>query len=474
MSIRNALAALGAACLLIASPSGIGGMARAEAEAKAQVKAKTHAVTLTLPQAHAMARAAIQQGRPQLAYAMSETLLAQDPRNGHGHFIRAMALASVKEFGEARKSARRAFRFSDTDLHRHEAANLAAQLAYADDRFTLSQLWLRRAVHYAGDEVTRERSIDAYRKVRVRNPLNFHLSFSLTPSDNVNNGSNSPYNLIDGVPAVGVLSPSAQAISGVVARLDFSASYRLAQGEGYETRLRGRAYSRQVSLNDPVPGISGSDLGSTSVELGVSHFLANRAAPGSYWRLDATAGRVWYGGDPLYNSYALGVTRHQKLGENLSLTLSGSVERQIDQVAPLANATVTELSAGLSYGLSGGATLGGHLQYRDTENRIANRNFDNWAGVVSFKPARPVGPAELLFTLGYGESSYDRYFVVGFPVPGGRQDSSVFGGVTATFKDWSYMGFVPTVSVKSQKSRSNVSRFEVEETSLSVGIRSEF
>jgi hypothetical protein len=36
------------------------------------------------------------------------------------------------------------------------------------------------------------------------------------------------------------------------------------------------------------------------------------------------------------------------------------------------------------------------------------------------------------------------------------------------------MGFVPTLTVTSERSDSNISRFDVEETSITLGIRSEF
>lgn len=457
LSGRKTLAFLAAAAFLF-SHSGV---------------AHAQAVTLTLPQAQAMARAAIDQGRPELAYSLSDGLLQADPRNGYAYYIRALALASVRDYGESRKAARRAYRFSATNLQRHEAANLAARIAFEDERFTLSQLWLRRAVQYAPDDVTRAQTANDFRRVRARNPLNFRLSFSVTPSDNVNNGANSPVNLIDGVPVVGTLSPSAQALSGVITRAELRASYRLAQSERYETRLTGRANRRQVSLNDPVAGISGGDLSSSTLELGLSQFLTSGGSPDSYWRLDATAGRVWYGGDLLYNSYELAAQRRQNLSEGLFLTFGGSAERQIDEAPPLSNSTVLSAFASVSYTIAGGGKLGAYIRYSDTENRAINRDFSQWTGVLSFQPGRPVGPAELNLTLGYSASDYPIY-AVGFPIPGGREDTSVFGGVTATFNDWSYMGFVPTVSVRSQKSRSNVSRFDVDETSVSMGIRSEF
>jgi hypothetical protein len=132
-----------------------------------------------------------------------------------------------------------------------------------------------------------------------------------------------------------------------------------------------------------------------------------------------------------------------------------------------------EAFAQLSYTLPGGGRLGAYVNYRDVDSDGVNRSSDQWTGIVSYTLGRQIGPAEMTFQVGQSVVDYDRYSVI-VPVPGGRRDDSVFGGVTATFKDWSYMGFVPTMSFNAEKSRSNISRFDVDETALTVGIRSEF
>ena len=428
-------------------------------------------VRLSLTHAQALAQQALRQGQPRTAFELTEGLIAANPDNGHAHFLRAHALGQLKDYRTGRKSAARAYRVANTDVQRFEAAKLAAELSFADDSYTISQLWLRRAVHYAPNEEIRSQYVKAFRKVRRTNPLRFEFQVSINPSDNVNNGSNSPYNLIEGSPLVGTLSPSARAISGVVAKTDLRASYRIQQSEGHETHITGRLLSREIRFNDPVSGFSGNDISSLRLQLGVSHLWA----PGNhgYWSFDANGGRAWYGGSPYYDFAGVGVRRLQKLTDKLNLNLGTHVEEQFDKVAPITDATVYSVSAGLSYALETGGELGAQLQYRDIESDGRNRASQQWSVVATYTLGREIGPAELSLSLGHSILDYEEYWVL-LPVRGGRTDESWFGGVTATFQDYSYMGFVPVVSINAEKSRSNISRFDVDQTAVSFGIRSEF
>lgn len=434
--------------------------------------ARAENLSLTLPQAQAMARQALVQKRPRLAYSISKELIEADPRNGHAHYTQALAFAQVDAYGWGLKSARRAFYSAGNDLQKYEAAQLASQLAFLDERLTSSQLWLRRAVQHAPTEGARDETIRAFRTVRARNPLNFNIKLSVTPSDNVNNGSNSPYNIIDGSPLVGTLSPSAQAIPGTVATGDLRLSYRLRQSQTSLTRLTGRFYTRQVRFNNPVAGLSASDLGAARAEAGIAHAFAGRGED-SQWELGLAGGRTWSGGDPYYDFARASVQRRQKLSENLYLSLGTSVEEQLDETVPKSDATQYDAFAQLSYTLPKGGRLGAYVNYRNVDTNGTNRAYSQWTGVVSYTMGQQIGPAVMTFSLGKSVVDYDRYSVL-LPVPGGRNDDSVFGGVTASFNDWGYMGFIPTVSFNAGKSRSNISRFDVDETSLSLGVRSEF
>ena len=429
-------------------------------------------LVVDLEQAPGVAQAALRAGEPDLALRIAKGMLKADPSDGQAHYLKALAQAAMDDRRGASKAAGRAFRHAQNDDQRHQAAHLAARLSFSEDRMTASQFWLRRAVHNAPDATTRAATIRDFKAVRYTNPVKLNLRFSITPSDNVNNGSNSPYNLIEGSPLVGVLSPSAQAISGVVGTLDIQGAYRVSRSQTAETSLTGRVYTRQVKFNNPVPGISGSDISSVSLRFGVSHRIAG-AVENSLWQFDVTGGRTWYGGDGLYDSAKLGVARKQALGEAVTLTVGGAAEQQFDLTAPTSDSTVWQGYTSLGYELPGGSKIGGALHYREVLNDGVNKASTQWTGTVSYDLGQQIGPAEIGMSLGYSVLDYDRYTVL-IPVAGGREDKSTFGGVTATFNEWSYLGFVPTVSLRAETSRSNISRFNVDETSLSLGFASEF
>ena len=450
-------------------------------------------VRMTQHQALAFAQIALRKGQPKTAYELTEGLIKANPKNGHAHFIRASALGQLKDYRTGKRSAAAAYRAANTNVQRYEAAKLAAELSFAGDQPTLSQLWLRRATHYAPDDKTRSNMVRAFRGVRNSNPLRFQLSFSVNPSDNINNGANSPLNIIEGSPLVGTLSTSAQAISGTVIKTEAHLSYRLRQAEGSETHATGRVVSREYRFNNPVWGLSASDLSSLRAQIGLRHYwLPDKIG---YWRFDLTAGRAWYGGDPYYDFVGLGIQRSRKLNDKTRLNVGFDVEQQYGKdrvrvrvtllpttpptlsttVRPevIADATVYSAFAEIDHDLNNGGQIGARVQYREIDSAGANRASQQWSTIATYELGKEIGPAEVSFSLGYSSLDYDAYSVI-VPVPGGRRDTSWFGGVTATFNDYSYFGFVPVVTLNAEKSRSNISRFDVDQTAVSFGIRSEF
>lgn len=441
--------------------------AAAEEDSKVQLH-------LQLDQARKVALNALRSGQPRLAFAISEGLVEADPKDGHALYIKAKALGQMRDYDQARKTAAQAYRVANTDLQHYESATLAAQLSFAEARMTHSQVWLRRAAHYAPDDVLRNASIAAFREVRNQNPLSFQLSFSVSPSDNVNNGSNTPFNVIDGVPiAPGNLSASARAISGWAANLSAAGAYRFRETDTTETRIVGRAFLRHVEFNEPVLNLSSSDLAAQRVQLGLAHIWAPDID--GFWRFDANGGRAWFGQEPFFNFASVSAQRVQRVTDNLRLSFSGGLEHQTDLDAPKFDATVWSGIASMTYVMTGGSRITGSVLYRDVVTDEANRDSEQWTGTVRYTHGKNIGPAEISVEIGRSVLDFSQYgFGQLFVVPGGRTDKSWFGAISASFTSASYMGFIPVVTLRSEQSRSNVSRFDVDQTGISVGIRSEF
>ncbi|MEO0371944.1 MAG: hypothetical protein AAF231_10845 [Pseudomonadota bacterium] len=435
---------------------------------------KADALHLGLDQARQVAMAALQSGQPRLAFALGDGLLEANPQDGHAHYIQARALAQLRDFDEGRKRAAKAYRFADTDTQHFESATLAAQLSIASNRMTHSQVWLRRASHFAPDEATRGEAIAAFRQARNRNPINVQLSFSVTPSDNVNNGSNSPLNIIEGVPVSGLLSQSAQAISGWTSTLNIQGSYRVRESATSETRIVARGLAYHVEFNDPVRGLSASDLASQRLGLGVAHIW--KPGDRGFWRFNGDGGRVWYGGEPSYDFVTGSLQRVQRLSDRWRLSFGAAVEEQFDESRSVRDATVWSGNLGLTHLFDSGSTISVSALYRETVTDFSLRASNQWSGILRYTHGKQIGPAEISVSVGHSSVDYYAYSlaILGTTVFRGREDSSWFGEVSATLTSASYMGFVPVVSVRTEQSRSNISRFDVDQTGVSVGIRSEF
>lgn len=77
-------------------------------------------------------------------------------------------------------------------------------------------------------------------------------------------------------------------------------------------------------------------------------------------------------------------------------------------------------------------------------------------------------------SIGGSLGDYYDYQVGPFIVPGGREDRTLFGSADFIFEQLDYAGFVPSLKIQAQKTRSNVSRFETNEMSVSLGFVSRF
>ena len=157
------------------------------------------------------------------------------------------------------------------------------------------------------------------------------LSFSVAPSNNVNGGSSDRYNVIDGVPLVGVLSGSALALPGTVARGSARLRYRLAGDNRTQTDLTGALQLTRVHLSDEAhakaPGVDDADFGSTYAELGLRH--ARLAGPrGGLVETEAELGRVWSGGTRSHDVARASLSYSLSAGKTARMTYSGTIQRQ--------------------------------------------------------------------------------------------------------------------------------------------------
>ncbi|MCR8827986.1 hypothetical protein [Pseudosulfitobacter koreensis] len=441
------------------------------------VKAAPVETTVSLGDARALAHVALSRGDADLALKLGTSLLQADARDANALAIVAAAEAQRGNHRASRRAAGRAYRASDDDTSRLKAAQFAARAAMLDKRPTLTQIWLRRAATNTTNPEDIKRIGADYARVRAMNPFSFRIGASVSPSDNVNNGADSALQTIDGVPIVGSLSGSAQALSGTVATTDIALGYRIAQSDTGVTEIGTRLYVKRVSLSSEAkamaPGFSGADLGSTYADVSIDRRF-RWGKPGNTASVGLALGKTWSGGDASYDFASLRASRSVGLGARTRLGFSAALEERKSAVRASQDQTLTTFGAQLSHKLTRGDTVGLSFSLSDVDAGHINQRQSSASVRASYHFGQSIGPAQVTASLIVGQSQYDDFSVGWIAVPGGREDTSFYGDVTFFFADYDYAGFAPSVRLRAGQRQSNVSRYEGAEFSVNFEVKSVF
>lgn len=438
--------------------------------------ARAESVDLTLDEARRLAMQAALAGNVGLAADLAAVLLKEDPEDPAALLAMSTALLARGEWDEAYRNSRLAFRLSEDERTRYNAARVASTAAVADRRLLHAQFWLRRAADVAPDKVSRGKAERNFRLLRSETPFSYRFDASLTPSSNVNGGADSPYNVIDGVPLVGLLSGSAQALSGYVGQSNLRLSYRIDESAESITTLNAGLFLKHVWLSDEAkaqaPGYDADRLNATSLSFGLSHAMKVGERPGTLMRFDAGMRQHWQGGNHSYIALTFGTLYTRLLTEKLRLTAQAQGEKRFYTEDD--NGFVASASAGLSYRFGNGDRLSATVGYTDSTTPRITFDSRTWVGRVSYALGKPVLSMNLSAGIGASLTDYPDYSLGFIPVPGGRQDEAIFFDIDATFTNIEYAGFSPSLRVRRTLTDSNVSRFDTEEWAVSVGIESNF
>jgi hypothetical protein len=436
-------------------------------------------LTLDLEQARQLAVYALRNGNPGLAIQLAGGLLQANPKDPLAHFVIASAYAGQDRLGDGRAAAARAYRYSSRKTDRFQAAQLAAKLAYEDNRLTLAQIWLRRTAIQAPSEEVEQQLARDYGILRQLNPWSLRLRSDLRPSSNVNNGADTALQIIDGVPVTGVLSGAARALSGLIGSADIGLSYRMRGDAKSATSLGGRLYVQRVALSgaarDLAPRARNADYASTFAEVSLRHrFATGPAERGGAASVDLALGESWWGGRRSYRFARFGTDRSWRIGDATRLKLLGLAERRMKARYRSNDADILGFGAKLGRGLRNGDRLSVTLALRDSRARHFNGTFRSASVRTDYTFGQPVGPARISAGLVLGYSDYPKYRSGIFLVPGGRQDKSVYGDLSLFFYRYDYAGFAPKLRLRAGRKISNDSRFDTRELSVSLGIESKF
>ena len=106
---------------------------------------------LSIPQVRIIARQALANGDARLASTFASVLIQNDPSDAEAWLIRGLLARTAGDLDLAYDAASTAYSNAPNDRLAFDAAMLAADLAARQERFTRSQIWLRRADEAAGN-----------------------------------------------------------------------------------------------------------------------------------------------------------------------------------------------------------------------------------------------------------------------------------------------------------------------------------
>ncbi len=428
-------------------------------------------VTLSPDDAYLRAVQALDTGQPKLANAISDALLTRDGTEFRVLVLKSRAARNLGQFDEALDAGQRAWDVSETDAQKFTSAMITAQALASNSQRTRAQIWLRRAAELAPNEGTRRLAVRDFQYVRARNPWAAELKFSVTPTNNINNGSARETTRLYGLPFEFQLSGAAQALSGIEYSSAIAGRYRFDQGPHFAQDLTFQASHRTYTMTSDAkaaaPGVSGSDFAFSQAAVGYTFTGISPDRSGGH-ALSATAGHTWYGGEA-YSAYLrLGGSRSFNISDRSKLTFSASAERQFGIASPDADS----LRGDIQYfrRIEGLGILS--LSAGNTTSMSATdvAEFSEIRGGVGLKLAKPV----LGTSVSFGITVRDRDYTRSAYDPTGRQDREIGARLDLVFKEIEKYGFNPSLSVTSSRTSSNIGLYDIDQTGVKFGFQSAF
>ncbi len=421
----------------------------------------------------------LQGNDPARAVVFAEALLQRDEQDRTAHLIRASGLRQMGQYAPAQTSARQAWRLSETDAEKFTAARVMAQTLSSDGKRSRAQLWLRRAVHHAPSVRHEHRARRDFAHVRQQNPWSTHLSFTLAPNSNINNGSANDRSLLNykiseilfGEPVEFALDGAAQALSGLEFGASVQTRYRFHQTHDTAHDLKFSASYRSFMLSgsskDQAPGVEGSDFAYGTVGIGYGYRRLNLERKGEFM-FDLDAVQSWYGGARYATALRGTVAQTYKPNRETNLRFSFQAEHQVGQRT--SDVDTYRLTASMNKRLASGNLAFVKLGLATTSSPTADSEYREVELRGGYVLGKPVMGAAIQLGLGASLRDYD----VSRHSADGREDLKITADITATFTQIDYYGFNPSVSLSASTTSSNIGLYDSNRVGLSIGIRSAF
>jgi len=434
-------------------------------------------VRISLEQGEGLARQLLRSGQPEAARAIASALLQADDQDSQAYVILAQSELMLGNQDAALSAARSAWRTAENKRRKFEAAFTMADILAAQESYTRSQIWVRRAIQNAPGPQSEQIAIAAFRNVRQANPLAIELSFGITPSDNVNSGNSNETITFAYLP--GVLAeiewsvPEEQLpLSGVELSLNTDFRYRISESATSQTSLEFGIYGRTYVMSDSArltaPEVTGESLSYARASFGLLHQWRPEGAQSPY-SASITYAHSWYGGSPY---------RHEIIGD-------------IGTQFELSPTDMLDVSAGArySYNIDSGVDVMTYSLRGRWSRKLENDDVAGLIGQLAHSTSDASDAAYTGITIGvtydFGDiapgvdltTSYiDQYRVYQTSTldPAGREDRITSLSVAVGFQNVDFYGFEPVLSLQGRRTDSTVPRYDTEGLLLGLNLRSSF
>jgi Tetratricopeptide repeat len=420
------------------------------------------------------AEALLQAGQVTQANQLASAYLAEHPDDAGALILLGRTQIAAERPDLARETARRAWRAARgrPDL-RFVAARLAARSAADQRRFGAAQFWLRLAADVAQDVPSRAIVAQSMAELRKLDPKTTRVSFSLTPSTNINGGSSADRLIVDGITTPLLFSADARALSGLEAHLDVDHRWRIANSAAGSTflglRVSGSTFVLSGASKAQAPDLAGSDLSSAIAEMTLRRV---KVLAGGEFRYGAALARTWYGGDAQSVKLRFDVSAARRLSPSLSGDVFALIEaRHADRSN--AQSTAVLVSGGLDWSLAT-STIGANLTL--TQVNAPDRPADAYKGAelaIVYAPLLQNFAVKPTVSLTASVNRFDTVLGNVFG-DGGRTDNRLGLDVRFDLVKAERYGFRPNVTVSGARTWSNVSRYDGQELAVSFGLSSSF
>lgn len=422
----------------------------------------------------AQAEASLQGGNFAAAVQVATALVRDNPDDPKALILLGRAQIASAQPQQARDTALLGWQAARGDRAlSFAAARLGARAASDTRRYGAARLWLRRASDFAHDAQHRAVIAQSFAVLRRIDPSSTQLSFSVTPSSNINAGSSQDRLIVDGSPTPLFFSGDARALSGVEVRLAFGHLQRISQSAAGTTylgfRLSGTTYMLSDAARLQAPNVAGKDFSNALAEVSLRRTRFMQTAT---LRYGAALGRTWRGGSPESTRFRFDAIHSRLISSTVSSDIGFVVEgRWTDRDA--ARSTAISVTGALDWQL-GPHTARGQLTL--TQVHAPDRPSDAYKSAtlaLSFVPAPRNRYVEPKF--GVSASVYDFDTVLGNIFGNtGRTDQQITIELQLDLPRMERMGFTPNIALGATRTWSSVSRYDGKEVSAAFRLESSF